>query len=178
MSNRSTFAVLGVSETKSVFLAKQIAKTNSVLLFDQNAATLVEVYTEIISKNPKAIAEMMICPTDASWEADVILLSNHGTTNASLVAKIKRVATGKIVLILGNEREGINSKNTFDKVQHLFPFSKVVQSVETSDDIENSFVLKGNEEETLRTLLTFFTAIGLKASFILQHTNFNKKLNE
>ncbi len=178
MSNRTTFAVLGVSETKSIFLAKQIAKTNTVLLFDQNTATLLEVYTEIISENPKANAEMMICPTNASWEADVILLSNDTATNAALLEKIKKVATGKIIITLGNEIEGISSASIFDELQHLFPFSKVVQSIGSSEDSDNSFVLKGNEGQTLRTVLAFFTAIGLKASFILQNTNFNKKSNE
>ncbi|MGO4906648.1 hypothetical protein [Flavobacterium sp. W20_MBD1_R3] len=98
MSNRTTFMILGVSETKSIFVAKQIAKTNSVLLFDQNAAKLLEVYTEIISKNPKAIVEMMICPTNASWEVDIIMLSNNAATNVTLLEKIKKVATGKFIL--------------------------------------------------------------------------------
>ncbi|RTY86101.1 hypothetical protein EKM05_14240 [Flavobacterium sp. GSP27] len=164
MSNRTTFAVLGVSATNSIVLAKQIAKTNPVLLFDQKAATLLEVYTEIISENPKANVEMMICPTNASWEADIIILSNDVATNVTLIEKIKKVATGKIVLILGNEMEVINSESTLDKLQHLFPFSKVVLSNESAYDSNDSLLLKGNEQETLNTILTLFTSIGLKAS--------------
>ncbi|WP_426095294.1 hypothetical protein [Flavobacterium sp. DSR2-3-3] len=164
MSNRRTFAVLGVSETKSIFLAKQIAKTNSVLLFDYDAVVLNNVYAQILLEFPKANAEMMICPTNASWEADIIILSNDAATDDNFTKKIKRVATGKIVLVLVNEKNTIDFESTLDKLQLLFPFSKVIQSFESMDEVENSVLLKGNDEETLKTIWTLFTSIGLKAS--------------
>ena len=164
MSNRRTFAVLGVSETKSIFLAKQIAKTNPVLLFDHDAVVVNEVHAQILLEYPKANAEMMICPTNASWEADIIILSDNAATDDNFTKKIKRVATGKIVLVLVNEMNTIDSESTLDKLQLLFPFSKVIQSFESMDEVENSLLLKGNDEETLKTIWTLFTSIGLKAS--------------
>ena len=164
MSNRRTFAILGVSETKSIFLAKQIAKTNPVLLFDHDAVVVNEVHAQILLEYPKANAEMMICPTNASWEADIIILSNDAGTDDNFIKKIRRVATGKIVLVLVNEKNTINFESTLDKLQHLFPFSKVVQSLELMDEVEDSVLLKGNDEETLKTIWTLFTSIGLKAS--------------
>jgi hypothetical protein len=47
MLPKEIVAVLGVSETNSVFVAKQIAKTNTVLLFDSNALVLNSVFSEI-----------------------------------------------------------------------------------------------------------------------------------
>ena len=164
MSNRRTFAVLGISETKSIFLAKQIAKTNPVLLFDYDAVVLNKVHAQILLEYPKANAEMMICPTNASWEADIIILSNDAGTDDNFIKKIRRVATGKIVLVLVNEKNTINFESTLDKLQHLFPFSKVVQSFESMDEVEDPVLLKGNDEETLKTIWTLFTSIGLKAS--------------
>ena len=164
MSNKRTFAVLGVSETNSIFLAKQIAKTNSVLLFDHDAVVLNTVYSQILSEHPNANAEMMICPTNASWEADVIILSNPAATDVNLIEKIRNVATGKIVIFLENKKNTINFESTLDKLQYLFPFSKVVQSFESMDEVEDSVLLKGNDEEALKTILTLFTSIGLKAN--------------
>ena len=164
MSNRRTFAVLGVSETKSIFLAKQIAKTNPVLLFDHDAVVVNEVHAQILLEYPKANAEMMICPTNASWEADIIILSNATGTDDNFIKKIRKVATGKIVLVLVNEKNTINFESTLDKLQHLFPFSKVVLSFESMDEVEDSVLLKGNDEETLKTIWTLFTSIGLKSS--------------
>lgn len=166
MSNRRTFAVLGVSETNSIFLAKQIAKTNPVLLFDHDAVVLNTVYSQILLEYPNAKAEIMICPTNASWEADVIILSNAGTTDVNLIEKIRNVATGKIVLFLENKKNMNTSGNTDEKLQHLFPFSKVVQSFESADNSNDSVLLEGKDEEALKTILTLFTSIGLKANII------------
>ena len=164
MSNRRTFAVLGVSETNSIFLAKQIAKTNPVLLFDHDAVVLNTVYSQILSELPNANSEMMICPTNASWEADVIILSNPAATDVNLIEKIRNVATGKIVIFLENKKNTINFKSALDKLQYLFPFSKVIQSFESMDEVEDSVLLKGNDKEALKTILTLFTSIGLKAN--------------
>jgi len=164
MSNRRTFAVLGVSEIKSIFLAKQIAKTNPVLLFDHDAVVLNTVYSQILSEHPNANAEIMICPTNASWEADVIILSNAATTDVNLIEKIRNVATGKIVIFLENKKNTINFESTLDKLQYLFPFSKVVQSFESADNSNDTFFLNGNDKEAVKTILTLFTSIGLKAN--------------
>ena len=164
MSNRRTFAVLGVSEIKSIFLAKQISKTNPVLLFDNDAVVLNTVYSQILSEHPNANAEMMICPTNASWEADVIILSNAAASDSSLIEKIRNVATGKIVLFLENKKNTNISGNSVEKWQHLFPYSKVVQSFESADNSNDSFFLNGNDKEAVKTILTLFTSIGLKAN--------------
>ncbi|CAM4103759.1 hypothetical protein FLSI110296_14050 [Flavobacterium sinopsychrotolerans] len=166
MSNKRTFAVLGVSETNSIFLAKQIAKTNSVLLFDHDAVVLNTVYSQILSEHPNANAEMMICPTNASWEADVIILSNPAATDVNLIEKIRNVATGKIVIFLENKKNTINFESTLEKLQLLVPFSKVIQSFESADNSNDSVLLKGNDKEALKTILTLFTSIGLKANII------------
>lgn len=164
MSNRRTFAVLGVSEIKSIFLAKQIARTNSVLLFDHDAVVLNTVYSQILSEHPNANTEIMICPTNASWEADVIILSNAAATDVNLIEKIRNVATGKIVLFLENKKNTNISGNSVEKWQHLFPYSKVVQSFESADNSNDSFFLNGNDKEALKTILTLFTSIGLKSN--------------
>ena len=164
MSNRRTFAVLGVSESNSIFLAKQIAKTNPVLLFDHDAVVLNTVYSQILSEYPNANAEMMICPTNASWEADVIILSNAAATDGNLIEKIRNVATGKIVLFLENKKN--TGENSSEKLQDLFPFSKVVQSFESADNSNDSFFLNGNDKKAVKTILTLLTSIGLKADIL------------
>jgi predicted dinucleotide-binding enzyme len=50
-------------------------------------------------------------------------------------------------------------------LQHLFPFSKVVQSFEVADNLTIPF-LNGNDEEAVKAVLTLFTSIGLKANMI------------
>jgi predicted dinucleotide-binding enzyme len=166
MSNRRTFAVLGVSEINSIFLAKQIAKTNPVLLFDRDVVVLNIVYSQILSEYPNANAEMMICPNNASWEADVIILSNAAATDGNLIEKIRNVATGKIVLFLENKKNTNIRGNSVEKWQDLFPYSKVVQGLESADNSNDSFFLNGNDKEVLKTILTLLTSIGFKANIV------------
>jgi hypothetical protein len=47
MLPKEIVAVLGVSKPIVFFVAKQIAKTNTVLLFDSNALVLNSVFSEI-----------------------------------------------------------------------------------------------------------------------------------
>jgi hypothetical protein len=166
MSNRRTFAVLGVSETNSIFLAKQIAKTNPVLLFDHDAVVVNTVYSQILLEYPNANTEIMICPTNASWEADVIILSNAAAIDVNLIEKIRNVATGKIVLFLENKKNTNTSGNSAEKWQDLFPYSKVVQSFESADESNDSFFLNGNDKQAVKTILTLLTSIGLKADIL------------
>jgi acetolactate synthase regulatory subunit len=44
--------------------------------------------------------EPMRCPTNASWEADIIVVSANALANELLTQQIRKVSTGKIVLIL------------------------------------------------------------------------------
>lgn len=167
MSNKKTFAVITVSEPKSLFLAQQIAKANPVLLFDKNPTTLLEVHTQILLENPEAKVEMMICPTNASWEADIIILSNYAATDSALAEKIRKVATGKIILVLENEKISMRSENTVNTFEQLFPFSKVIHSIEVPEDLTSSFFLKGKDAETLKTILNLYTNIGFKTNILI-----------
>ena len=167
MSNKKTFAVITVSEPKSLFLAQQIAKANPILLFDHNPTKLLEVHTQILLENPEAKVEMMICPTNASWEADIIILSNDAATDVTLAEKIRKVATGKIILVLENEKNAMLSENTGNKLEQLFPYSKVIQSIEVTEDLTSSFFLKGKDADALKTISTLYTNSGFKTNILI-----------
>jgi hypothetical protein len=46
----------------------------------------------------------MSCATDASWEADIIILSGF-FNDEEVVRKVKKVATAKIIIIMENDDE-------------------------------------------------------------------------
>lgn len=171
MSNKKTVALLGVSDAKSIQIAKKIAETNAVLVFDADAMVLAKVYSQLLLENPKANLEMMDCPTNASWEADVIIFSCDAVANANLVEKIRNVATGKMILILGNQNSTITLENSSSDFQYLFPFSKVMQGIESTDQNKDTLIIKGNDIQALTTLATFFTSVGLKTNTQLPNTN-------
>lgn len=172
MSNKKTVALLGVSDAKSILIAKKIAETNAVLVFDADAMVLTKVYLQLLLENPKANLEMMDCPTNASWEADVIIFSCDAVVNVNLLEKIRNVATGKMILVLGNQNSTITLENFSSDFQYLFPFSKVMQGIESTDENKDTLIIKGNDIQALTTLATFFTSVGLKTNIQLPNTNF------
>lgn len=172
MSNKKTVALLGVSDAKSILIAKKIAETNAVLVFDADAMVLTKVYLQLLLENPKANLEMMDCPTNASWEADVIIFSCDAVVNVNLLEKIRNVATGKMILVLGNQNSTITLENSSSDFQYLFPFSKVMQGIESTDENKDTLIIKGNDIQALTTLATFFTSVGLKTNIQLPNTNF------
>ncbi|WP_158728153.1 MULTISPECIES: hypothetical protein [unclassified Flavobacterium] len=174
MSPRKIVAVLGVSETHSVFVAKQIAKTNAVLLFDSNALVLNSVFSEIKTANPNANVEKMICPTNASWEADIIVLSNDSVIDGNGINKIRNVATGKLVLFFENAFSIDVERHSYERLQALFPFSKVVHICESKANPCDSFDISGNNQEAVQTVLKLLTSIGLKTS--AKKNKLNKKI--
>lgn len=167
MSNRKTVAILSISNPKAILIATHLARKHAVLLFDADQKLLSRVQNHLLLENPKAQVELMSCPTNASWEADIIVFSPSAFTNESLTQQIKKVSTGKIVLIL----ESITfEKNKNLHFEDLFPFSKVIYCSEGKDDGIATLSLKGKDIQALATLVTFFTTIGLKINLIFPST--------
>jgi hypothetical protein len=163
MLPKEIVAVLGVSETNIVFVATQIAKTNAVLLFDRDTSVLNSVFSEIQTAHPNANVEKMICPTNASWEADIIVLSNDSVIDGNGINKIRNVATGKLVLFFENAFTTDVESYSYERAQALFPFSKVVHICESKAIPSDSFDISGNNQEAVQTVFTLLTSIGLKA---------------
>ncbi len=167
MSNRKTVAILGISNPKAILIATHLAREHAVLLFDADHKLLSRIYAHLLLENSKAQVELMNCPTNASWEADIIVFSAHAFTSESLTQQIKKVSTGKIVLIIESTTFDKNSDLHFED---LFPFSKVIYCNEAKDDEIATLSLKGKDIQALATLVAFFTTIGLKINLIFPST--------
>jgi hypothetical protein len=88
------------------------------------------VYSQILLEYSNANAEMMICPTNASWEADVIIISNAYGTDDNLIEKSEMWLQARLYFFLKTKKRiRIVSEILIEKLQHLFP-SKIVQSFE------------------------------------------------
>ena len=167
MTNRKTVAILGVSNSNAILLATHLARAHAVLLFDTDQKLLSSIYAQLLLENPNAQVEPMRCPTNASWEADIIVVSDNALANELLTQQIRKVSTGKIVLILESITDEKN-KNSYFEV--LFPFSKIIYCCEGKADAMATLSLKGNDVQALATLVTFFTTIGLKINVIFPST--------
>ena len=76
MSTKQTIAVIGATGNMGSNIAKSLSKGNNrILLFAKDQEKVKTVVSEIKSSNASADVEAFECPTNAAWEADVIILA-------------------------------------------------------------------------------------------------------
>ena len=126
MSFIKTFAAIGLSKSGIVSLLSIMGQNNVVLLFDYNLDILNDVFFINHLKNYNKKVEVMSCAINASWEADIIVISNAYLRNKDLVRQIKMVATGKVVIILLDQKNQYQERINLEANLALFTFSKVL----------------------------------------------------
>jgi hypothetical protein len=162
MQNVKTIAVIGASDKRNFAVLKELSERYQVLLFDKNPKALSDTYDSLLANNHHVNIEKMSCATDASWEADIIILSGFCINDAEIVRKIKKVATAKIVIIMENDEEftkSINRQVSFDLV---FPHSKIVEiiNLNADDRAEKEFLLEGHDSYALDNVSNIFERMG------------------
>lgn len=160
MSLLSTIAIIGVSEKRGFQVANQLAQKYPILLFDQETEQVLFLYDQIRRNNPSANVDLMACATDASWEADIILVLGYCCADIEIVEKIKRVSTGKIViLITADDKEEI-SKSLIENGQQLLPYSKIVRLIIEAATLDNEIRIQSKDEDSRAKVSAIFSAVG------------------
>lgn len=155
-------AVIGASDKRNFTVLKELSEHYQLLLFDKDPKALSDVHDSLLAKNRNINIEKMSCATDASWEADIIILSGFCINDAEIVQKIKEVATAKIMIIMENDDEftkSINRQLSFDVV---FPHSKIVEviNLNVDDKAEKEFLLEGHDSYALDSVSNIFERMG------------------
>ena len=168
MQTKQTIAVIGASGNMGSAISKSLSKgANRLLLFANEKEKVDALVQDIKRSNSAADVEILECPTDASWEADVIILAVPYQAEKEIATKIKEVANQKIVISIANPlNETYNGLVTAsdtsaaEELQKLLPNSKVIKAFNTTfaadfvtPDIDGKQVdafIAGNNEEALQ----------------------------
>lgn len=136
-----TIAILGETGEFPQVLLEAFAKQNLRLLYvSENKEKNVAVQQQLENLKVLAEVEFLSCEREGCWEADIIAFSQPESISPALVAKIKEVATQKIVLVVTGEKRLAN-------FYALFPYSKVVEVLVNSTDKEIS--ISGNDKTAI-----------------------------
>jgi NADPH-dependent F420 reductase len=139
MSTKQTIAIIGATGNMGSALAKTLSKGNNrLLLFANNQDKVKALVDEIKSTNKKADVEGIECPTNASWEADIIVMAVPYTAEKEIAMRIQEVANQKVVISIANPlNENYDALVTppdtsaAEELQKLLPNSKVVKAFNT-----------------------------------------------
>lgn len=170
MNTKQTIAVIGASGNMGSAIAKSLSKgNNKLLLFASEKEKVEAVVNNIKTSNASADVEALECPTNASWEADVIILAVPYQAEKEIAEKIREVANQKIVISIANPlNETYNGLVTApgtsaaEELQNLLPNSKVVKAFNTTfaadfgtpviDGKQVDAFVAGNDEEAVKTV--------------------------
>ncbi|HEY0896441.1 MAG TPA: NAD(P)-binding domain-containing protein [Sphingobacteriaceae bacterium] len=170
MQTKQTIAVIGASGNMGSAISKNLSKGNyRILLFANDKEKVETVVNDIKSHNAAADVEALECPTDASWEADIIVFAVPYQAEKELAERIRAVANQKIVISIANPlNEAYNGLVTSpdtsaaEELQKLLPNSKVVKAFNTTfaadfaspviDGKQADGFIAGNDEEAVNTV--------------------------
>jgi predicted dinucleotide-binding enzyme len=174
MSTKSTIAIIGATGRMGSMLAKGLAKGNNrLLLFARNGARLLDLAHAIRNENKTVDLDCVECAADASWEADIIILAVPFSEEHKIAAKIRAVATQKIVVSISNPgHHHAADQSGAEMLQDLLPYSKIVKAFNTigaSELLVSSNVGKamdsliaGDDDEANNIIAALVETIGLK----------------
>ena len=159
-------------------ISKSIAKgPYRLLLKATKQEWLDELVKEIRAEQPDAEVEAVVCSTEASWEADIIILAVPYAAEKEVVAKIKEVANQKIVISIANPLnetyDGLVTApgtSAAEELQKLLPNSKVIKAFNTTfaadfaspviaNEQTDAFIA-GNDEDALETVVELVATAG------------------
>lgn len=178
MKTKQTIAIIGATGNMGSAIAKSLSKGNyRLLLKSDNQDKLNKLVDEINTKNNNADLEAIVCPTEASWEADIIILAVPYQAEKEIAEKIKEVANQKIVISIANplneSYDGLVTApdtSAAEQLQQLLPHSKVVKAFNTTfaadfsspviDGKQVDAFIAGNDEEALQTVKELVSTAG------------------
>jgi predicted dinucleotide-binding enzyme len=141
-----TIAIIDATERIGATIARNIVKENyRLLLLSRHVNELKNLVKGITKRSPNADIDCMPCVGDASWEADVVVLTIP--LNNELVQKISPFVNRKIVVSISFENHA-----KIGELEELLPGARIVKlDASLGDDKEHVFAaIASNDPEALQ----------------------------
>lgn len=163
MITKETIAFIGNIGETCPLLLKRLAQMDLRLLFIYNEERQGGKMSDLLElKNTVAEIEMIPCAKEGCWEADMIAFVDPEDIQIPLMARIKEVATQKILLCIteGKDKKIFFSEAKIKELQQGLPHSKIVQVFIVSDEM--SATMLGGNKEALETSSEILENAGYK----------------
>jgi len=178
MKTKQTIAVIGASGNMGSAITKSLSNGGyRILLCADQQEQVATLANDIKNNNTAADIDAIDCSGQAAWEADIIILAVPYAAEKEVAARIKEVATQKIVISIANPlNETFNGLSTApdtsaaEELQKLLPNSKVIKAFNTTfaadfaspviDGKQVDALIAGNDEEALQTVSELVATAG------------------
>lgn len=135
MKTKEIVAIIGATGDVGASIARNLSMHSyRLILMSSDAEKLRLLKGDLFTSSKKAIIDSTDCAKECSWEADIIIIAPHDSTEREIAKKIKDVATGKIVISISDplsdtyiDPAASSNTSAAEELQRLLPNSKVVK---------------------------------------------------
>ncbi|SDM65345.1 Predicted dinucleotide-binding enzyme [Daejeonella rubra] len=157
-----SIAIFGATEKHASVLAESLASNNyRLLLLSEVKQALTDLRDQILIKTPSADIELLDCSTEASWQADSIILALSYELQEMIAAWIGDFVTQKTVIAyVDSAQEALNALPSTG-LQNLLPNAHIISLYLTNDqEKQKVFYVGGLDEEALNETMTLLMLSG------------------
>ncbi|GAB4014370.1 hypothetical protein GCM10028808_36660 [Spirosoma migulaei] len=163
---KPTIAIIGLGNSGTELAIRLVDGPYRLLLFDQDFVNAQKLTNQLLRSTPLADVEAIDCQVNASWEADIIVLSVPESSLNELCNRIREVATCKIAICLTTFLNDDDSAHLDpvrihmgEELQQKLPNSKVVNVVIMGEERADAFLIS-THQEALATVSTLVQKAG------------------
>ncbi|MBC7744786.1 MAG: NAD(P)-binding domain-containing protein [Flavobacterium sp.] len=178
MALKQTVAIIGATGNMGSVIAKSLANgPYRLLLMAKDTVKLQQLYEDVHAIANEVEQEIIACPKDACWEADLIIFAVPYSAEAEIAEKIKQYTTGKVVVSISNPMDKTFSKlltssckSAAEELQDRLPYSKVIKAFNTTfaanfehpviDGKQVDAFIAGDDEEALGIVSNLVKTVG------------------
>jgi NADPH-dependent F420 reductase len=178
MKTKQTIAIIGATGNMGSAISKSLSKGNyRLLLMSEEKEKLQQLAAEIREANREADLEVVDCPAEAGWEADIIIPAVPFDAEKEVAEKIREVANQKIVISIANPLnasfDGLVTapgSSAAEELQKRLPNSRVVKAFNTTfaadfsapvidEKLVDAFIA-GDDEEAVENVKELVSTVG------------------
>ena len=174
MHTPQTIVVIGAGEIGKGIVRGLSGGRDRVVFCDRDFDAATSFTEELQKQHSNGNVEALQCSYEATWEADIIILSLPSCPDRlEMAKKIKAVASQKIVIVA--------DETAVKELQALLPYSKVVQAFDglpagafdgTAEQKKQIYCpVKGEDAEAVQAVAALVRTIGFTAVATLSNTN-------
>lgn len=157
-----TIAIIGATEKDASALAEGLATScNRLILLADHKNELLTLRDQILLNNPSADIEINDCTTDASWQADIIVLAVCSDLQKLISDNIAGFVTQKTLIAFVDSLDDVLNKSQSNALKELFPHTHVVSVYLTETQEQGKlFYASGLNEHALEEAQSLLISAG------------------
>lgn len=161
-----SIAIFGATDKYASAIAESLAmdSNNQIVLLSDQKNQLLELRNRILANNPTADIELSDCASEASWQADIIILAVCSDLQRLITGSIIGFVTQKTLIAFVDSREDVLNCAISNALQELLPHTHVV-SVYLAENQENgkTFYASGLDDYALEETSSLLNSVGFNS---------------